>query len=302
MTKVGDYAGRAMSATDGAGWRDLLRTAAQALTGAGVPTPEVDAELLAAWTLGTSRGDVALAALRGDHASASVAESFTAAVTRRAGREPLQHITGEAPFRHLLLAVGPGVFVPRPETELLAQIAIDALRATADPAPIAVDLGTGSGAIALAMATEVPHARVFAVEKSPDAHRWAARNFAHTGAANATLIHGDLADSLSELDGTVSVLASNPPYIPDAAVPRDVEVQRFDPPLALYGGEDGLDIVRVLRGVGERLVHPGGVIAIEHGERQGAAVRDILLEGAWRAAATHRDLTGRDRVTTALRS
>ena len=147
--------------------------------------------------------------------------------------------------------------MPRPETEVVAQLAIDALKAAASPAPIAVDLGTGSGAIALALATEVPHARVFAAENSVDAFVWTKENFAHVGADNATLAFIDLEHAFPELDGTVSVVVSNPPYVPDAAIPRDPEVRFFDPPAALYGGEDGLDVVRVLSGVGLRLAHPG---------------------------------------------
>ena len=169
-----------------------------------------------------------------------------ALVARRATREPLQHLTGTAPFRHLELRVGPGVFVPRPETEIVAQLAIDALAAAASPSPIAVDLGTGSGAIALALATEVPHARVFAAENSVDAYVWTQGELRAVGADNAELAFIDLEQAFPELDGTVSVVASNPPYVPDAAIPRDPEVRFFDPPAALYGGDDGLDVVRVV--------------------------------------------------------
>jgi release factor glutamine methyltransferase len=278
-----------------------LSRAASVLADAGVADPPVDAELLAAYVIGTGRGGVQAAAIRGDRLSASDAHRLDQLVARRATREPLQHITGSAPFRHLELRVGPGVFVPRPETEVVAQLAIDALRAAASDSPIAVDLGTGSGAIALAMATEVPHAQVFAAENSPEAYPWTEQNFARVGAANAHLAFADLAHAFPELDGTVSVVASNPPYVPDAAIPRDPEVRLFDPPAALYGGEDGLDVVRVLSAVGLRLAHPGGVIVIEHGEWQGPAIRDILAADGWRAAATHPDLTMRDRATTALR-
>ena len=256
---------------------------------------------LSTHVLDTGRGGVQAAVVRGDAMTETDAARFAAVVERRATREPLQHITGLAPFRHLELRVGPGVFVPRPETEMVAQLAIDALRAAASPAPVAVDLGTGSGAIALAMATEVPHARVFAAENSVDAFVWTTENFTRTGADNATLAFIDLAHAFPELDGTVSVVASNPPYVPDAAIPRDPEVRFFDPPAALYGGEDGLDVVRILSGVGLRLAHPGGTIVIEHGEWQGEAIRQILTADGWRAAATHPDLTMRDRATTAIR-
>lgn len=280
---------------------DVLRRAAARLADAGISDPAVDAELLAAFVLATGRGGVQAAAIRGDRLDPRDAQRLDQLVARRVTREPLQHITGTAPFRHLELKVGPGVFVPRPETEMVAQLAIDALRAAASASPIAVDLGTGSGAIALAMATEVPHARVFAAENSVDAFVWTKENFAHVGADNATLAFIDLAHAFPELDGTVSVVASNPPYVPDAAVPRDPEVRFFDPPAALYGGEDGLDVVRVLSGVGLRLAHPGGTIVIEHGEWQGEAIRGILAADGWRAPATHPDLTMRDRATTALR-
>jgi release factor glutamine methyltransferase len=289
------------SPTPAASLAEALRRAVDTLAAAGVPDPAVDAELLVGFVLGTGRGGVQAAAIRGDALSVEDAERLDGLVARRATREPLQHLIGTAPFRHLELRVGPGVFVPRPETEMVAQLAIDALRAAASPSPVAVDLGTGSGAIALAMATEVPHAEVYAAENSVDAFVWTKENFAQVGAANAHLAFIDLAHAFPELDGTVSVVASNPPYVPDAAIPRDPEVRFFDPPAALYGGEDGLDVVRVLSGVGLRLAHPGGMIVIEHGEWQGEAIRGILEADGWRATATHPDLTMRDRATTALR-
>lgn len=281
--------------------RPALRAAADRLQAAGVPDADVDAELLVGFVLGLSRGAVQAAAVRGDGLDAAASDRLEQAVARRESREPLQHITGLAPFRHLELRVGPGVFVPRPETESVAQIAIDALRAAAGAPPIAVDLGTGSGAIALAMATEVPHARVFAAEISDDAIAWTRQNFAQWGGSNATLVHADLAEAFAELDGTVSVVVSNPPYVPDDAIPRDPEVRLFDPALALYGGADGLDIVRIVSRTALRLAHPGGTIVIEHGEWQGAPIRELLTADGWRAAATHPDLTMRDRATTAIR-
>ncbi len=277
-----------------------LRRAVDRLSRVGIPDPVVDAELLAAHVLGTGRGAVQAAAIRGDALALADAERFDGLVARRASREPLQHLTGTAPFRHLELRVGPGVFVPRPETEIVAQLAIDALAAAASPSPIGVDLGTGSGAIALAMATEVPHARVFAAENSLEAFVWTRANFDAVGAENAELAFIDLERAFPELDGTVSVVASNPPYVPDAAIPRDPEVRFFDPPAALYGGPDGLDVVRIVSRAGLRLAHPGGLVVIEHGEWQGAEIRDLLAADGWRAAATHPDLTMRDRATTAI--
>lgn len=279
---------------------DALRAAADRLARAGVPDPQVDAELLAGHVLGIGRGGVQAAAVRGDELAPDDAARLDDLVSRRATREPLQHLTGSAPFRHLELAVGPGVFVPRPETEAVAQLAIDALAASASEEPIAVDLGTGSGAIALALATEVPHARVFAAENSVDAFVWTKENFARIGADNAQPAFIDLERAFPELDGRVSVVVSNPPYVPDAAIPRDPEVRFYDPPAALYGGADGLDVVRVVSRVGLRLAHPGGVIVIEHGEWQGEAIRELLSADGWRAASTHPDLTMRDRATTAI--
>jgi release factor glutamine methyltransferase len=280
---------------------DVVRETARRFGVAGVPDPQVDAEMLVAHVLDTSRGGVQAAAVRRDRMPPAAAAALATLVDRRCQREPLQHLTGIAPFRSLELAVGPGVFVPRPETEMVAQLAIDALRAVASESPIAVDLGTGSGAIALALATEVPHARVFAAENSVDAFIWATLNHSRVGAENLTLAFADLAVAFADLDGTVSVVASNPPYVPDDAIPRDPEVRLYDPPAALYGGPDGLDAVRRLSQVGLRLAHPGGAIVLEHGEWQGEAIRGILTADGWRSAATHTDLTMRDRATTAVR-
>lgn len=274
------------------------------LSGAGIVDAEVDAELLIGHVLGLSRGQVQAAVVTERALAGADAARLGTLGQRRANREPLQHITGIAPFRSLELAVGPGVFVPRPETEQVVQFAIDALRSDASPEPIAIDLGTGSGAIALAMATEVPNARVYAAENSPEAFVWTSRNFRETNAENATLFFIDLADFLSvapELEGQVSVVISNPPYIPLEAVPRDPEVRLFDPPHALYGGSDGLEVVRKLSEVALRLLRHGGTLVIEHGEEQSAAIAEILAADGWRAIAGHRDLTTRDRATTAVR-
>jgi len=277
---------------------DALDRASAVLASVGVPTPRVDAELLAGHVLGLSRGGVQAKVATGSSLSADDAVTLSELVERRAAREPLQHITGVAAFRSLDLAVGPGVFVPRPETEVVAQYAIDALRAVPGE-PLGVDLGTGSGAIALAMATEVSHARVWGVEVSPLAYVWTRQNF--RGVANATPVFIDLAHALPELDGTVDVVISNPPYIPLGAIPRDPEVRLHDPEIALYGGEDGLDVVRTVSATARRLLHPGGTLVLEHGELQAAPIAALLAADGWTAIAHHRDLTGRDRATTALR-
>jgi release factor glutamine methyltransferase len=273
--------------------------AAGVLEGAGVPSARVDAELLVGHVLGLSRGGVQAKVATDAALSAEDSVTIAGLVERRAAREPLQHITGVAPFRSRELAVGPGVFVPRPETEQVAQYAIDALAASATPQPIGVDLGTGSGAIALALATEVPHAFVYGVEVSPLAFVWTRQNF--RGIDNARAVFIDLAHALPELDGTVDVVISNPPYIPLGAIPRDPEVRLHDPEIALYGGDDGLDVVRQVSATALRLLHPGGTLVLEHGELQAAAIAELLTQDGWRAIAHHRDLLGRDRATTALR-
>ncbi len=273
----------------------------QTLSAAGITDSDVDAELLIGHVLGLGRGEVQARLILKDLVTDEHERLILELTARRAAREPLQHILGVAWFRSLTLEVGPGVFVPRPETEQLAQMGIDALRSLAERSPIAVDLGTGSGAIALALASEVPHARIFAVEKSSDAMPWTRKNFERLGADNAILIQGDLADAFSELDGTVAVVVSNPPYIPTDAIPRDPEVQLHDPHLALYGGDDGLDVVRLVSQTGLRLARSGGALMMEHGELQGEDIRNILITDGWRATATHRDLLGRDRYTSATR-
>ncbi|WP_426515905.1 peptide chain release factor N(5)-glutamine methyltransferase [Diaminobutyricibacter sp. McL0618] len=282
-------------------FRSLRDHVVALLDRAGGPDPAVDAELLIGHVIGEGRGRVQALVAMDSAVEPGIRDDVLSLADRRAAREPLQHITGRAPFRSLELAVGPGVFVPRPETEQVAQFAIDALRAVASPEPVGVDLGTGSGAIALAMATEVPHARVVAVENSPEAFVWARRNVDESGASNARVVFVDLADALPELDGMVDVVISNPPYIPADAIPRDPEVRLFDPEHALYGGADGLDIVRAVSQTALRLLRPGGTLVIEHGELQGAQIRALLAADGWRASATHRDFTTRDRATTAIR-
>jgi release factor glutamine methyltransferase len=281
--------------------RDVVSHAATLFAEAGIDSAQVDAELLAAHVLKVNRGQLQSAMIADQTLSEGDAEELTNLYGRRIKREPLQHITGKAYFRNLELEVGRGVFIPRPETEFVAQLAIDALRGVAGDQPIAVDLGTGSGAIALSMATEVQHAKIFAVEKSDLAMPFTRKNFENYATENAQLIHGDLIDAFSELDGQVAVVASNPPYIPLQAIPRDIEVRDFDPELALYGGEDGMDVMRGVSATAMRLLHPGGFLVVEHADSQGAQVSQLLLADGWRQVRSHKDLTGRDRAVTAIK-
>lgn len=305
-------------AADGPAVSAVLRSATAALAAAQVPSPANDARLLLAHLIGRSPGTLAAA----PGLSAPACAAFDQAVQRRAGREPLQHITGSAPFRHLELAVGPGVFVPRPETEIVVQAALDAL--PPDGPATVVDLGAGSGAIALAIATERPATRVYAVELDPAAVAWLTRNVARHAEALAragsriVVVLGDAGavsrddQPLATLRGTVPLVVANPPYIPDEAVPRDPEVARYDPALALYGGPDGLDVVRRWLDTAADLLAPGGTLVMEHADAQGGddgvpgllrRHEDVVARGAvWASATDHRDLAGRDRYVLATRA
>jgi release factor glutamine methyltransferase len=277
--------------------RAAIEHAVDQLAVAGVASPRFDAEELAAHALGVERRALWSVASLGQAAG-----TFAAYVDRRAAREPLQHITGRAFFRHLELAVGPGVFVPRPETELVAGAAIDAARAVpaGEVPPVVVDLCTGSGAIALAVATEVPGSQVHAVEADAAAFAWASRNCSGHG---IDLRLGDMADAFTDLDGAVSVVVANPPYIPLGAVIRDPEVATHDPSPALWSGVDGLDAMRVLEVVAARLLRPGGTVVAEHADLQGSSAPEVFRHtGRWVDVHDHCDLAGRDRYLTATRA
>lgn len=268
---------------------------------AGIESALADAELLVGHVTGWTRGEVATKAFMGAELSSELLACIEQLAVRRESREPLQHITGEAPFRHLVLAVGPGVLVPRPETELVAEWAIEALRQVPSATPRAVDLGTGTGALALALATEVPNAEVYAIELFPLAAAWAEKNIARFGDGRVTLVLGDAATVLPELDGTVDVVVANPPYIPDADKPVDVEVLGYDPESALFGGPDGLRDIRVFIARAARLLRSGGTLVVEHADGQGAAVRAIAAEAGFGMTTTHTDLLHRERALTAVR-
>jgi len=277
-----------------------LTAAAQRLAEAGVASPRFDAEELAAHVLGVSRS----ALLTASGLTDDQAKRFEELVDERARRVPLQHLTGLAGFRYLELAVGPGVFVPRPETELLAGWGLDAVAGLSSP--LIVDLCTGSGAIALAVAHERPDAIVHAVEREEHALAWARRNADVRAAAGDTpvaLVAGDATsdDVLAELDGMVDLVLTNPPYVPDGSVVAP-EVAEHDPGAALWGGPDGLVVVRRLVARAARLLRPGGWIGIEHADLQGEALPRVLAAtGDWDDILDHADLAGRPRFTTARR-
>ncbi len=278
---------------------DEVAVAAARLAEAGVESPRTDAELIAAHVHGVARGALHTVP------DAAFDPRYWDDVSRRASREPLQHITGRAYFRYLELEVGPGVFVPRQETEVMTGWAIDALREMDVAEPVVADLGTGSGAIALAIAQEVPGVRVHAVEADPLARQWAEQNIArcaesapHT-AGRVTLHAGDFATALADVHGSVDLVVSNPPYIPVGAwLPP--EVGEYDPATALWGGRDGLDSIRVIERAARRLLRGGGLVAVEHGAPQGPAVYWVFAEEhGWRRTRNHADLAGRDRFVTA---
>jgi release factor glutamine methyltransferase len=278
---------------------DLVTDTAERFARVGIVSALADAELLVGFVTGWTRGEVSAKAFIGAELNDDVVVRLDQLVVRREAREPLQHITGQAPFRYLVLDVGPGVLVPRPETELVAEWAIDALRQVPNPKPIAVDLGTGTGALALALSTEVPYSQVYAVEKFEPALKWARKNIESLGDERVTLVTGDAESALPDLNGTVDVVVANPPYIPDAQRPADHEVIGYDPESALFGGEDGLRDIRTFIKAAARLLHKGGVLILEHGDGQGDAVRAIAEEHGFRSPVTHLDLLHRERALTA---
>lgn len=301
----------------------------------------VDAELLLAHVTGRDRG---LLRMSGTDVSADEQARFDELLGQRAARVPLQHLTGRAPFRHLELRVGPGVFIPRPETELVVDHVLrflaDHPSPADDPGPVVVDLCTGSGALAISIATERPGSRVVAVEVSPSAVEWARANVADHSAllaragsvvdlisADATTVAAPGAP-LESMRGRADVVVSNPPYVPDSALPREPEVRDHDPGRALYGGPDGLEVVRPLAEQAAALLRPGGLLLIEHADVQGedagpAGVPGVLHgqveeqpsagsgahraeDGAgevpvWHEVTDHLDLAGKPRITSAVR-
>ncbi|MEV4902251.1 HemK/PrmC family methyltransferase [Citricoccus sp. NPDC055426] len=290
----------------------LLRSATELLRAADVDTPRADAELLAAHVLGASRGQVSAWAVSGRQLDAVQSVDLRRLAISRSTRTPLQYLTGTTAFRTVDLKVGHGVFLPRPETEVVAGAAIEAARGAAQP--LVIDLCTGSGAIAASVAIEVPGATVHAVEADPEAAWWAAANLEPLG---VRLHVADAATALPELDGRADVVVSNPPYVPDGRVPAQAEARR-DPERALYGGgADGMRMPTVVAAAAARLLRPGGTFVMEHDETQGGLVAGLLQDGTgagsgagsgelgaglFTAIETRDDLTGRPRYTVAVRT
>lgn len=280
--------------------RPLLASATERLAAAGVPSAATDATLLLAHAWGLSVGELQRRQLLGAEPSADVVDRFDGLVGERAARIPLQHLTGTAPFRSIELQVGPGVFVPRPETELLVDLVLAELRDR--PEAQVVDLCTGSGAIALAIKHEAPTASVTAVELDPMAHAWAARNAQSLG-LDVDVLHGPAESALPGSEGTLDVVVSNPPYIPVGMVPIDPEVRDHDPEVALYGGsEDGLRIPLAVARRAHQLMRPGGLLVMEHADSQGDSLPAALVRDGWTGVADHRDLADRPRAVTARKT
>ena len=278
---------------------ELLSESSRKLKEAGVTSATVDAELLACFCLDVSRSELSIMVATNQEFPKESIEHFDSALARRVAREPLQHITGTAAFRHLELKVGPGVFTPRPETEQVVGFALEKISTW--PTPLIVDLCSGSGAIAISLATEISGSNVFAVEKSIDAFSFLRQNAATYGLSDENLRNEDLHDSLPELDGQVDLVISNPPYIPNDAIPIDLEVQLHEPSMSLYGGVDGLDVVRQISNRALKLLKPGGLLVMEHADTQSNAIRKLLLGQGWLEIEARADLAGKDRMISALK-
>lgn len=299
---------------------ELVRSASAMLRASGVDTPEHDAKLLAAEVFGVDLQTVDKAMLMGSETSElakqgakqsgedAALKRFHTMVDRRSKREPLQHITGHAPFRYLDLKVGPGVFIPRPETELVVQEGIEWTTRHGMYRAKVVDLCAGSGAIGLAFATEVPGSEVWAVEKSERTAQWTRRNLDETTKrypAIAGNYHLEIADAtqtptLNQLDGTIDIVLTNPPYVPLADIPQQPEVRDYDPDLALYGGSaDGTLIPERIIARAAKLLKNGGLLVMEHDITQGERLSAFALSYGFSNVMVHNDYTGRPRYMTA---
>jgi release factor glutamine methyltransferase len=284
--------------------RPLLIEAVSQLRAGGVESPEQEARQLLAYAAGVELARLPLV----DAVEDGQAAHFQTLIKKRSQRIPLQHLTGRAHFRHLELEVGPGVFVPRPETEVMTGWAIEQLRpmvyavarGTSRHLPVVVELGTGSGAIAKSIATELTGTRVYAVEVSEEAAAYASRNLADT---TVELYVQDMIGALPQLNGGVDLVIANPPYIPLEAFESVVpEARDHDPLLALFAGQDGLDVIRAVVAEAARLLRPAGLLCVEHADVQGESAQQVVVtHGGFAGVRDHPDLTGRSRFVTAIR-
>ncbi len=277
--------------------RLAILEAERMLAAAQVPSPRVDAELLAAHVVGVDRGRLPLVPL----VDTAVIESYRQLVARRVQRVPLQHLLGQASLGGVTVSVGPGVFVPRPETELLLDWGLAALEPRRSP--VVVDLCTGSGVLALAVAAARPDAQVHAVDDDPAALAWARRNLEDAAAASVWLHAADVRDpdALVDLEGGVDLVLCNPPYVPDGTE-LPPEVADHDPARAVLGGPDGLAVIRAVIALSAGLLRRGGAMAIEHDASHGDAVAELLRRRrVLTDVASHVDLAGRPRLATAFR-
>jgi release factor glutamine methyltransferase len=284
--------------------RPLLIEAVSQLRAGGVESPEQEARQLLAYAAGVELARLPLI----DAVEDGQAAHFQTLIKKRSQRIPLQHLTGRAHFRHLELEVGPGVFVPRPETEVMTGWAIEQLRpmvyavarGRSRHLPVVVELGTGSGAIAKSIATELTGTRVYAVEVSEEAAAYASRNLADT---TVELYVQDMIGALPQLNGGVDLVIANPPYVPLEAFESVVpEARDHDPLLALFAGEDGLDVIRAVVAEAARLLRPAGLLCVEHADVQGESAQQVVVaHGGFAGVRDHQDLTGRSRFVTAIR-
>ncbi len=280
-----------------------LKDATERLTRSGVASPQVDAELLLAHVTGVSRGEV-LAWVHTDRSlTADQVVDWDRLLARREKREPLQHLTGTAAFMSFEVSVGPGVFVPRPETQALVEAAIDQALAMAvgEEGVRILDLCSGSGVVAISLARAIPHANVSAVEASPEALAYLERNVENL-APNIRVVALSVAECAEEFGGSAfDMILANPPYVPVSEVPNDPEVATYDPAMALFGGADGLDIVHHIQALVNSHLRPGGYLAIEHSNLQGDAVRAIMNSAGMRSVSTEKDFVERERFTHGFR-
>ena len=279
--------------------RDVLFDAERRLAAVGVPSPSIDAAEIVAFAMGTTRSHLILL----DPIGSDERVQIERLLTKRLSRVPLQHLIGTVGFRYLDVSVGMGVFIPRPETELVAEAAIREIKLQPEGARIAVDLCTGSGAIAIALGTEAKGSIIHGVELSNDAIVWTRRNVAayeerlSEAGSRVEVIHDDAAlvadpgHALATLAGQVAVVVSNPPYVPSGMVPREPEVRDHEPTIALYGGEDGLDVVRGVLRTAAILLRPGGLLVVEHSDMQGLAAGPKGVPGAAREMVADEELS-----------